>query len=392
MDEQQSVVRRGLRLIARYIRGQPLPFTISVAGATVYAISAVGTTVVLGRVTDALIIPAFEGDDVDGAVVGSLVALLCVTFLRALSIVMRRYFGAMTGRRTQATLRRGVVDRYLDVPLSYHQSRPTGQLLAHADNDIEAATEIIYPLPFTVGVIALIAFSLVSLLLVDPYLTLVALLLFPSLAVLNRVYTSRVEQPAADVQHAVGRVSAVAHESIDGALVVKTLGREADEVARLERVADELRQARVRVGRIRTSFEPGIDAIPNLGIVALLAVGSWEISTGRISTGDLVQAMALFGLLAFPVRVVGLSSRRCPDRWSRSPASTRCSPSRRLRSRPTSAGSCCRPGRSTWSSTPSRTGTTALGCSTGATCGSRPGRSSPWSAPRARASPPSPTC
>jgi ABC-type multidrug transport system fused ATPase/permease subunit len=259
-----------------------------------------------------LIIPAFDDDDISSAAVGVLIALLAVTFLRAGSIVLRRYFGAMTGRRTQAELRRGVVDRYLDVPLSYHQTTPTGQLLAHADNDIEAATEILYPLPFTVGVLVLIVFSVISLLLVDPYLTLVALLLFPSLAVLNRIYTSRVEVPAADVQRAVGVVSTVAHESIDGALVVKTLGREADEVARLDEKADALRAARVRVGRIRASFEPGIDAIPNLGIVALLAVGSWEISTGRITTGDMVQAMALFGLLAFPMRVVGFFLQEMP--------------------------------------------------------------------------------
>jgi ABC-type multidrug transport system fused ATPase/permease subunit len=107
-------------------------------------------------------------------------------------------------------------------------------------------------------------------------------------------------------------VSSVAHESIDGALVVKTLGREADEVARLDVAADALRLARVRVGRIRASFEPGIDAIPNLGVVALLALGSWEISTGRITTGDMVQAMALFGLLAFPMRVVGFFLQEMP--------------------------------------------------------------------------------
>jgi ABC-type multidrug transport system fused ATPase/permease subunit len=313
VDEQESVARRGLRLIKRYVKGQPVPFSISLTGATIYAISAVGTTVVLGRATDALIIPAFEeGGAPRSALIGSLIALLCVTFLRALSIVMRRFFGAMTGRRTQAGLRRQVVDRYLDVPLSYHQTTPTGQLLAHADADIEAATEIIYPLPFTTGVLVLIVFSLISLLLVDPWLTLVALLLFPALALLNRVYTARVEGPAADVQHAVGRVSSVAHESIDGALVVKTLGREDDEVERLAVTADALRQARIRVGRIRASFEPGIDAIPNLGIVALLALGSWEISTGRITTGDMVQAMALFGLLAFPMRVVGFFLQEVP--------------------------------------------------------------------------------
>jgi ATP-binding cassette subfamily B protein len=307
-----DITRRGLRLMRRYIVGQRGPFSIAVLGATIFAISAVGTTVILGIVTDTLIIPAFEeGRDRD-ALIGAVVALLCVAFLRAASIVLRRYFGAMTGRRTQAGLRRAVTDRYLDTPLEFHQRTPTGQLLAHADADVEAATEVIYPLPFSIGVVVLIVFSVVSLALVDVWLVLVALVLFPTLAFLNRIYTSKVEEPSTVVQHNVGRVSTVAHESIDGALVVKTLGREQSEVERLGVEADALRRARIRVGRLRASFEPAIDAFPNVGIVALLALGAWEISTARISTGDLVQAMALFGVLAFPMRVLGFFFEELP--------------------------------------------------------------------------------
>jgi ABC-type multidrug transport system fused ATPase/permease subunit len=312
-EPRTGVSRRGLRLIGRYIRGQPKPFAVSVAGATVFALSAVGTTIVLGRVTDSLIIPAFEeGGAPRSALVGSVIALLCVTLLRAVSIVLRRYFGAMTGRRTQAQLRRGVTERYLHVPMAYHHRTPAGQLLAHADADIEAATEVIYPLPFSLGVILLILFSLISLVRVDPLLTLVAVVLFPALAVVNRIYTARVEAPAERVQHQVGRVASVAHESIDGAMVVKALGREADEVDRLGAEADRLRQERISVGRLRATFEPAIDAFPNLGIVALLAVGVWQLSLGRVTTGELVQAMALFGILAFPMRVVGFFFQELP--------------------------------------------------------------------------------
>ena len=55
----------------------------------------------------------------------------------------------------------------------------------------------------------------------------------------------------------IGEVSAVAHEGIDGALVVKTLGREKAEVARLAEKAEHLRQERVAMGWLRATFEPG---------------------------------------------------------------------------------------------------------------------------------------
>ncbi len=161
------------------------------------------------------------------------------------------------------------------------------------------------PLPFSLGVIVLIVGSILSLAVVDPLFMLVGLALFPSLALFNHYYTRRVEEPAATTQAKLGEVSTVAHETFEGALVVKTLGLEQREVDRLSEAADGLRTARLVVGRLRATFEPGLDALPTLGTIALLALGAWRVSTGVISTGDLVQAMALFGILTFPMRIVG---------------------------------------------------------------------------------------
>jgi ABC-type multidrug transport system fused ATPase/permease subunit len=97
----------------------------------------------------------------------------------------------------------------------------------------------------------------------------------------------------------------VAHESFDGALVVKTLGREAAEVERLRERAEELRDERIRMGRLRASFEPGVETIPALGIILILAIGAWRVSTQAISVGELVQFVILFELLAFPMRLIG---------------------------------------------------------------------------------------
>ena len=76
-------------------------------------------------------------------------------------------------------------------------------------------------------------FALVSLIATDPFIAVIGVLLFPTLALMNRSFARRMEGPARRAQERIGDVSAVAHESIDGALVVKTLGREADEIERL---------------------------------------------------------------------------------------------------------------------------------------------------------------
>jgi ATP-binding cassette subfamily B protein len=308
----RSMWRRGVAALRRFIVAHPGPFTASVTGSSVFALTSVLGTIVLGRVTDHIVIPAFKGHVASGTIWAGAIAIVVVAFIRSCGVIARRYFAGMTAAANMATLRHEIADRYLDVPLSFHRDHTTGTLLAHADNDVMVASEVINPLPFSTGLMLLIVFSIIALFAIDPLLTLVGLVLFPAMFALNRFYTRRVELPAQTVQERVGDVSAITHESFEGVVVVKTLGRQDAEVERLGHAADQLRVARVRVGALRALFEPSLDALPNLAIIALLAVGGWRVSTGAVSPGDLVQAMSLFTLLAFPMRVVGFLLEEMP--------------------------------------------------------------------------------
>jgi ATP-binding cassette subfamily B protein len=311
-DQQRSVFRRGLRIIASYIATHPIPFAISVTGASLYAAATVATTVILGKVTDRVLVPAFKGQVSVGTLVGGIVAILAVSVVRAGGVITRRYFAGMTGSRMRRTLANGVVDRYQQLPLSYHRSHPTGELMAHAEADVQAAIDVIHPLPWSLAVVLLILFAGITLILTDPFLAVIGCSILPGLTIINRVYTRKVEGPATRAQERIGEVSSIAHESLDGALVVKTLGREEAEVQRLREKAEELRNERIHMGRLRAAFEPAFEAIPALGIVLLIAVGSWRVSTGAITLGKLVQFITLFELLAFPMRLIGFVLSEVP--------------------------------------------------------------------------------
>lgn len=307
-----SVNRRGAALVARFIRTHPMPMAVSVVGAVLFAAAAVGATVAVGHVTDTVITPAFSGGVARSTVWAGVVLIFVVGVVRGLSVVVRRYFAAMLEARMQSTLRRGVVDKYLSAPLSFHQTRPTGELLAHADADVTGTTMLIKPLPFSIGVFALVAFALISLIAVDWTFTLIAIALFPMLTLLNKAYAKRAEVPSALVQQRLGDVSAVAHESFDGALVIKTLGLEGQESERFGLAADRLRQQRLVVGGLRATFEPILDVLPNIGTIVLFLVGAWRIDSGVVTPGELVQAASLFSILAFPMRVFGFFLEELP--------------------------------------------------------------------------------
>jgi ABC-type multidrug transport system fused ATPase/permease subunit len=297
---------RGVGLVVSYVRMHPRPFAFAVAGAAVFAVASVAVTVALGRATDEVLRPAFTAEGISiSTVLKGIVAVLGLATLRALGIGIRRYFSGVAGTSVAATLRERVSDRYRDLALSYHRGQPTGELLSHMEADVEASIEVLYPIPFSIGVMLLVVFALGSLIVTDLFLTLVGLTMIPALALLNRSFARRMQGPARRAQERIGEVSAVAHESIDGALVVKALGRERAETDRLRGKAEALRKERVDAGYIRAGFEPALEGLPSLAMILLIAIGSWRVSTGAITLGVLVQVVALFGMLSWPMRFIG---------------------------------------------------------------------------------------
>jgi ABC-type multidrug transport system fused ATPase/permease subunit len=107
------------------------------------------------------------------------------------------------------------------------------------------------------------------------------------------------------IQKMRGDVSDVAHESFDGALTVKALGREAEEVERFDGVAETLRAELVALGRTFAFYRSLADAIPQLATILLVALGAIRIVSGAVSPGEMVSVAYLFSLSAVPVRLVG---------------------------------------------------------------------------------------
>lgn len=309
----ESVVRRGWRLTRRSLRAHPLAHATAIMGANVFALAVVGFTVVIGRVTDEVIVPGLDGDGVTRrSLLIAVATVVGIGVVRAASIMVRRWFNMLAISRTQRTWRLAVTDRFLDVPLDFHRSRPAGLLLAHADADVEVATSMLMPLAFSMSVVVLALASLASLLAVHPLFACVALLLFPTLTVLNQRFTRAVEAPSARGQAAVGVLSGIAHESLDGVMVVKTLGREREELERFAEAADELRGHRLEAGRLRSGYAPVIYSLPNLGVIVLLVLGTWLVGRGSVSIGDVVRAMSLFSILTLPMEILGYMFQEMP--------------------------------------------------------------------------------
>jgi ABC-type multidrug transport system fused ATPase/permease subunit len=299
---------RGIRMVASEVRLHLGAFSIAVAGATVFALATVASSWAVRWVTNEVIVPRFDdGHVAASAVITGAAMIIAVGLVRSVGVVVRRVWAGRTQYRVLGTLREQVVDRYQDQPYRWYRAHPTGELIAHAGVDAEAATEVLAPIPYAVGTVVLIVTSAAWMLATDVVLGLLAVALFPILILQNVFFQRRGEGPANASQERLGEVSALVHESLEAVTVIKSFGAESREAERLHERAVELRHAKVHLAKLRATFDLFLDAVPSYANVLLIVVGAARVQAGDASLGDITSFVYLFTLLVWPLRIIGFA-------------------------------------------------------------------------------------
>ncbi len=300
-----NVLRDGARLIGRFIRMHPMAFTIAVLGSATYAGAIIVSSVVIGWVTDNVIIPILDqGEDAELLTLAAVV-IVAVAVVKAFGIVVRRTGAAYLTGATRRDLRNRLLAHELTLKMSWFNRQAIGDLLAVADADTDQGTGVLGPLPYATGVSLLLIGTVVLISAIDPWLGLgavIGLLVVIVVDVRGSWVTFSMWEA---VQKERGRVAAIAHENFDGALTVKALGRE-DHVSEKFLVAsDVLRDRIITVQSTWTKYQVVVRALPQVLIILLVVVGAARVQAGAVDPGDVVTVAYLLTLLAFPVQLIG---------------------------------------------------------------------------------------
>lgn len=298
--------REGVRLVRSLLVYHRKPFVIAVTGAAIYACCTVASSFAVSRMIDSVIQPYFiEEGSILGVYLAASGLIIGIGFVRAMAVIVRRSFAGVTQWRTSASLAERIMRSLLKRPYVWHLKHQPGDLVARVGVDADAAVAVLAPLPYGSSVFVLIIVSSVALLRVDILLGSLALVVLPSMLLLNVVYQRRVDRHFDAAQSALGAFSEAAYESLEGYSVVKAFGAEHRETQRMAVISSRLREARIRAIKGRATFDGLMDAIPALVNVGLIVVGAIRVRDGALTIGELSGFVYLFTLLVFPLRIVG---------------------------------------------------------------------------------------
>ncbi len=212
--------------------------------------------------------------------------------------------GAATLERT---LRTRLFWHFMRMDTTFYQRHRTGDLMAHATNDLNAIQNVagggILTLfdSFLTGGTTLIAMVLV----VDWRLTLVAILPMPLLAVMARKLGRRLHDAFIESQAAFSRLNDKTQESVTGIKVIKTFGQDKEDTEDFNNIVDRTIKINRRVNMIDALFDPTTTLIMGITYLITIVFGGYLVMQRQITIGQLVSFVAYVAALVWPMFAIG---------------------------------------------------------------------------------------
>jgi len=209
-------------------------------------------------------------------------------------------------RRVEEGLRNRFFTHIQTLSASYFNRMKTGDLMAHATNDITnvrmatgmgmvALTDAVVLGTASIGFMAYI----------NVRLTLFVLIPMPFIIVGARFFSRKMHRRYQKVQAAFANLTEVVRERFAGIRIIKAYNREKQEIAKLETVSKEYIRQNLKLVRITGSFFPLMLFLSNLGLAMVLFLGGRQTITATITPGDFVAFISYLGLLTWPMMAMG---------------------------------------------------------------------------------------
>jgi ATP-binding cassette, subfamily B, bacterial len=233
-------------------------------------------------------------------------AYLGLTLADGVASFCEEYLSDWVGGRFMVSLRTEFFSHLQSLSLSFFERRSLGDMLSRLSDDIEEIEEfVISEMASTLTYIFQFVFFVGALFYLQWHLALVSLIVLPLFLVVARYFSRRMGGATREERRRLGSVSAVAEESLSNAALVQAYNQQEYEVSRFHKENEASFAAEMKATRLDALFSPLVDIIQVLGVGVVIAVGTWELSQGRLTIGGLIVCLVYLSQLYGPIR--GLS-------------------------------------------------------------------------------------
>lgn len=258
---------------------------------------------VMGRVIDAITSGRLTQDE--------LLLHLFYLLLAAFGMYYLRYVWRMyilgTSYRLGQIMRSRLFEHFTKMSPAFYQNYRTGDLMAHATNDINALTRLAGG-----GVMSAVDASITALVTlltmlfsISWQMTLVAILPLPFMAYGTSRLGRKTHKAFGESQAAFSELNNKVQESVSGIKVTKSFGYQSDELASFQEVNDLTFQKNLQTMKYDSLFDPMVLLFVGSSYALTLLVGAFMVQAGQVTVGNLVTFISYLDMLVWPLMAIG---------------------------------------------------------------------------------------
>ncbi|MEG0732418.1 MAG: ABC transporter transmembrane domain-containing protein [Vagococcus sp.] len=209
--------------------------------------------------------------------------------------------------RLEKLMRKRLFHHFTQMDQVFYQKYRTGDLMAHATNDLNAIQNVAGAgiLTFADAFISGVTTVIAMMLFVDPRLTLIALIPFPLLAILSSKLGNKMHEAFKDSQGAFSKLNDKTQESITGIKVIKTFGQETEDIEDFQKKIDFSIEKNNKVNNLDALFDPLITLVIGMSYIISIILGGYFVVENVISIGQLISFFNYIGMLVWPMFAIG---------------------------------------------------------------------------------------
>ncbi len=283
------------RLLA-YARPHRARLAGALAAMVIYAAASAKLATLVKPIFDS-VLPARE------QLVSTIVAILIVYVAKGVGAYVSQYLMTDVGQRVVRDLRNTMFRHMLGQSAAFFTTQTTGRLMSRITNDVSQVQRVVSD---TIGDLARESLTLIAFLAVliyyDARLTVVCLTSAPLIVYPLVRLGQRVRRTTRRTQEAQEQMAHVSAEALTGHRIVKAFGAEAREAEKFERSSERFYRTSMRVTSVLSGLPPLMEMIGGVAFATALWVGSQEIASKRLTTGDFVAFITALFLMYAPAR------------------------------------------------------------------------------------------
>ena len=232
--------------------------------------------------------------------------VLSALAMYALRFVWRKYILG-TANRLGRILRYRLFEHFTRMSPSFYQTYRTGDLMAHATNDINAVVGVAGG-----GVMSAVDASITALvtvltmfLVLDWRLTLIAILPLPFMAWGTSLIGRKNHESFKAAQEAFSDLNNKVQEGVSGIKVTKSFGYQDAETAAFASINQDVFKKNILAAKYNALFDPMVLIFVGLSYLLTLIFGGLFISQGQLTVGELVTFITYLDMLVWPLQAMG---------------------------------------------------------------------------------------